>query len=457
MSKTRRLGNMKTRPFGQIRPTLSFVSTYPPTKCGLATYTTHLVEALERHDPRSEIRVAAMTPGPSPDYGPRVRYDLSKEDPQAYVDLARHLNADGTDVVSLQHEYGIFGGAFGEYALKLLANLRRPVVTTLHTVLSEPHPEQKRVLIEVARLSRQVVVMSSKGVDLLQEIYQVPAQKITMIPHGAPAGIPAEIAKAKLGLQGHTVISTFGLLSRGKGLEYALEAFIKIAKQHPDTVYLILGTTHPNVIASEGESYREALAERVRDEHLEERVRFVNRYLTEKELVEWLSATDIYLTPYINGQQITSGTLAYAVAQGKAVISTPYLYAQELLAGGRGLLSEFRSSESLAQNLSLILDRPELREQLEERSRNFGRTLLWPTVAAQYANLFRRVAAEVSRPQHTSVPTDNFRSSLGPPERLAVLEGTTYHRATANPLFPERSIGCLPRRVGSSLNPASPT
>lgn len=455
MPKAHQLGTRGQRNLSRSLPTVTFISTYPPIKCGLATYTSHLLEALQRHDPRQEFRVAAVTPGASPDYDGRVYHDIPKEDAAAYVDLAQRLNADGTDVVALQHEYGIFGGNQGEYVIRLLEKLNKPVVTTLHTVLSEPNQDQKRLLQEVGRLSRRVVVMSQKGIELLRGIYGFPLGKITMIPHGAPAGILPEEAKAKLGLQGRTVMSTFGLLSRGKGLEYALEAFAKIAPQHPETVYAILGLTHPNVIATEGESYRQALTEQVRAAHLEDRVLFVNRYLSEKELVEWLSATDIYLTPYINSQQITSGTLAYAIAQGKAVISTPYLYARELLDNGRGLLAAFHSADSLSEHLTLLLDSPEVRRQIEGRARQLGRTMIWPAVAAKYDHLFREVVTTDSTAVHVHSRAANLSPSIKRPVTLPALDGLGEFPTA--PLFPERSIACLPRRVGSSFNPASRT
>lgn len=458
MPRARELGPSGFRTLTRSLPSIAFISTYPPIKCGLATYTTHLLEALQRHDPRQDFRVAAITPGSSPGYAARVRYDIPKEEPQAYLDLAQRLNADGTDVVALQHEYGIFGGNHGEYITSLLERLNKPVVTTLHTVLSEPNPQQKHLLQEVGRLSRQVVVMSQKGIELLREIYGFPMEKIALIPHGAPAGIPTEEAKTKLGLQGRTVISTFGLLSRGKGLEYAMEAFARIAAQHPDAVYAILGLTHPNVIATEGESYREALAERVREAHLEDRVLFVNRYLAEKELIEWLSATDIYLTPYINSQQITSGTLAYAIAQGKAVISTPYLYAQELLGAGRGLLASFRSAESIAENLGLLLDHSNVRRQIEERALRFGRTMLWPMVAAQYSRLFREVGSTVPTAVRVHHQAANLSISFKRPASLPAFDGMGELPSTpVGSVFNERSISCLPRQIGSSFNPASRT
>jgi glycosyltransferase involved in cell wall biosynthesis len=271
-----------------------------------------------------------------------------------------------------------------------LQELRKPVVTTLHTVLPHPTPHIRSLIGEIASHSTLVTTMVHLGAHILEEDYGLPADRIVVIPHGIPDSqpVPTEVAKRRLGLQGWRVLSTFGLINRGKGLEYALRAIPDIVKDHPDVQYLVLGETHPVVRLREGESYRNSLVALVHKLGVENHVHFVNRYLNKNELLAYLQATDIYLTPYLNRDQIASGTLAFAVGLGKACVSTPYLYAQEMLGEGRGMLAQFKSSRSLARCVRLYLEHPSLRAHAEQSTREFGQRTTWPRVAEQFIKVF---------------------------------------------------------------------
>jgi glycosyltransferase involved in cell wall biosynthesis len=297
--------------------------------------------------------------------------------------------------VSLQHEYGIFGGLDGEYVLELLKRLKKPVVSTLHTVLFSPGPNQKRIVQQIAELSSAVVVMVKMGRDMLINSYGVAPDKITVIPHGVPNvhRVSALAVKKALGLSGRLVISTFGLINRGKGIEYAIQAIPEVVQQYPGAIYLVLGETHPGVRNFEGESYRTELLSLVENLGLRNHVRFNNRYLTLEELINYLCATDVYVTPYVNRDQIVSGTLAYALGCGKAIVSTPYLYAEEVLSEGRGKLVEFKDSSAMAQSINNILANPVLREQMETRAYRYGRRAAWFNVAIDYLDLYHRLLA----------------------------------------------------------------
>jgi glycosyltransferase involved in cell wall biosynthesis len=308
-----------------------------PRQCGIATFTTHLTDALVAELPETDAFVLAMNDaGRRHAYPSRVRFEIGDADLGSYRRAADFLNVNQVDVLSVQHEYGIFGGKAGAHLLELLRALRMPIVTTLHTILSEPSPPQRAVLEELARLSERLIVMSKSGAELLTRVHGIPAEQIDLIPHGIPE-VPVDGgSKERLGLDGKTVILTFGLLSRDKGIEYVIDALPEILAADPQTVYVVLGATHPHVVEREGEAYRLMLETRGRHLGVSGSMIFHNRFVSQAELTEFLSAADIYITPYLNPAQITSGTLAYAVGAGKAVISTPYVYARELLADGRG-------------------------------------------------------------------------------------------------------------------------
>lgn len=372
----------------------AYVATYPPTECGIATFTKDVVTSVAKYTPFSKPTVVAVKRKEEIEpYGRAVRAQIMRDDLQSYLDAAKYLNDSSVDIVSIQHEYGIYGGSAGEYVLDLVRNLKKPAVATLHTVLHNPDPEQKRVLQELASLCEVVVVMVRTGRQILMDSYGIDPKKVTIIQHGVPNvhRVSASSVKRALGIADRKVMSTFGLINRGKGIEFAIEAVAKVVEKYPNVLYLVLGETHPGVRAWEGETYRNDLLELVRKHKLENHVRFNNRFLSLTELVRYLCATDVYVTPYLSKDQIVSGTLAYALGCGKAIVSTPYLYAEEVLADGRGVLVDFKSPEAMADAVIDLLDNPEKKGEMEDRAYKFGRRTAWFNVAIDYLDLFHRI------------------------------------------------------------------
>jgi len=379
---------------GDVRQ-IAFLGNYLPRRCGIATFTTDLAAAISAEFPALGCEVVAMNDaGTEHAYGERVRFEIAESDLASYRRAADFLNVGATDVLSLQHEYGIFGGKAGSHVLALLRELRMPIVTTLHTILSEPNPDQRRVMDEVARISTRLVVMSRHGADLLHEAHGVPRDKIDLIPHGIPNLPRTPASKAQLGVEGKSVILTFGLLSPDKGIEYVIEALPQIVERHPNAVYVVVGATHPHVKERTGDAYRRSLALLAHRLGVASNLIFHDRFVSLPELVEFLSAADIYVTPYLNPEQITSGTLAYAVGAGKAVISTPYRYASELLADGRGILVPGRDSAAMGRAIVELLDDPDELAALGKRAADFGRDMVWPSVARSYVSTLERASAE---------------------------------------------------------------
>lgn len=373
---------------------IAYVATYPPQECGIATFTKDLATAISKYTPFSDPMVVAVSPTAGIEQYPKiVKCEISKADRKSYLDAAEFVNQSNVCAVSLQHEYGIFGGPDGEYILDFLEALEKPVIATLHTVLFSPSDNQRRIVQRIAELSKAVVVMVKMGEQMLVENYGIPRDKVVVIPHGVPNvhRVNPSVVKRALGISNRPVLSTFGLINRGKGIEYAIQAMPGILEKYPDALYLVLGETHPGVRNYEGESYRKELLQMVADLKLEKNVRFNNRYLTLEELVNYLCATDVYITPYINRDQITSGTLAYAVGCGKAIISTPYLYAEEVLSNGRGMLVDFRDSQGIARAAVHILSNPALREEMEARAYRYGRRAAWFNVAIDYLDLVHKL------------------------------------------------------------------
>jgi glycosyltransferase involved in cell wall biosynthesis len=372
-------------------PRMLFLGSYPPRECGIATFTKDVVDSYDqRFGARSEI-VAIEEPGAPPrDYPKTVVANLIQDDRDSYRAVAEFINAHPCDALNVQHEYGLFGGDNGSWIVDLIALVRKPVIVSLHTVLPEPTPDHLLVARTICATASAIVVLSATGKELLVDRYGIDPLKVNVIHHGVP-DMPftdTMAPKQALGLGDRQVISTFGLINRGKGLEYAIEALRDVAPHHPDALYLILGQTHPVVRRHEGEVYRESLEALVAKYGLGENVRLIDRFLGFDELVGYLQATDIYLTPYLNPVQIVSGTLAYAVGLGKAVVSTPYLYAEEVLAHGRGFLVNFRDAASIAQTMNSLLEDKDLRASTERRAYRFGRQMTWPHVAQEYGRLF---------------------------------------------------------------------
>jgi glycosyltransferase involved in cell wall biosynthesis len=374
-----------------LPPQALFLGSYPPRECGIATFTKDVVDAYDQAFGFSSPVIAIDEPGADTRrYDAEVVARIREQSRESYASAAELVSIYPADLVNIQHEYGLFGGARGEWLADFMSVLDKPVVLTMHTVLPDPDETYLRVTQALCEEASKVVALSETGRGLLERVYGVDPDVLQVIHHGVP-DVPFQdtaAAKASFGIGQRTVISTFGLISRGKGLEFAIEAMRDVVKRHPETLYLILGETHPVVRRQEGESYRESLIAMVRQYGLHYNVQLIDKYLDFDEVVSYLAATDIYLTPYLNPAQIVSGTLAYAVGCGKAIVSTPYLYAQELLAHNRGFLCEFRDAPSIASRLNMLLDDPALRRATERRAYRFGRQMTWPNVAMQYGNLF---------------------------------------------------------------------
>jgi glycosyltransferase involved in cell wall biosynthesis len=386
---------MHDQPPADAIRTIAMLGNHAPRQCGIATFTTDLSDAIIAELPEVDCIVLAMNDaGKEHAYPPRVRFEIAESDLTSYLRAADFLNVNAVDVVCVQHEYGIFGGKAGSHLLSLLRELRMPIVTTLHTILADPNPFQRGVLDELARLSERLVVMSAQGAKLLTRVHGVPESKIDLIPHGIPR-IPIDgLSKDRLGVAGKSVILTFGLLSPDKGIEHVIDALPAILERHPNMVYLVLGATHPHVKDRHGEEYRISLEARAARLGVDSSIIFHNRFVSQSELAEFLSAADIYITPYLKEEQITSGTLAYAVGSGKAVISTPYWYARELLAEGRGILVPWRDPLAIAREVNALLDDDAGRLAMCRRAAEYGVGMLWPAVARRYIDSFGRARTE---------------------------------------------------------------
>jgi glycosyltransferase involved in cell wall biosynthesis len=409
---------------------VAFVGNYLPRRCGIATFTTDLCEAIATE---SVDTACIVLPVNDTDegyaYPARVRFELIEKDIKSYRRAADFLNINNVDLVCLQHEYGIFGGRAGSHILALLRELRMPIVTTLHTILIEPDIDQRRVLEEIADLSDRLVVMSQRGRQFLSDIYHVSPDKVDLIPHGIPdvPFVDPSFHKDLFGVEGKLVLLSFGLLSASKGIENVIEALPAILAVYPNVVYMILGETHPHVKAIDGEAYRLSLQWLARERNVESHVIFHNRFVSLEELNEFIGAADIYITPYLNQAQITSGTLAYTLGAGKAVVSTPYWYAEEMLADERGILVPFRDPPALAEKIIGLLDDEARRHAMRKRAYMFGREMVWPQVARRYLESFDRARAErrhFSSPGFTVKALDQHPGEL-PPLKLDHLRNMT--------------------------------
>lgn len=375
---------------------IAFLGGFPPRMCGIATFTHDLCEAVAVAMPGVHCSTVAMNDRSAVyAYPPRVSGDLDEGDLPGYRRTAAALNVSGTELLCVQHEFGIYGGPAGSHLLSLLDAVRMPVVTTLHTVLDEPDDDQRSVMEALIRRSDRLVVMSHKGCDLLRSVYRAPADQIDLIPHGIPdvAFRDSSCYKRRFAVAGRQVLLTFGLLGPGKGIEYVIEALPAIIERHPDVVYLVMGATHPHLVASEGERYRLELERRVEELGLGDHVRFHNRFVSADELNAVIGAADIYVTPYLNEAQITSGTLAYVFGAGRAVVSTPYWHARELLSEGGGTLVPCRDAPAIAAAVGELLDHPDRLHAIQERNRQIGRHWVWPAVARQYLSSFLQARA----------------------------------------------------------------
>lgn len=371
---------------------IAFIGTYPPRECGIGTFTQNLFHSTVGADvlvSGSEGFVVAIDDnGLHYDYPKEVKLTIRQEEQTDYLEAANVIDLSGADVCILEHEFGIFGGQNGIYILPLLYRLKIPLIVTLHTVLKTPSYNQKAVMTEICKIAQSVVVMSQTAVDMLSEVYQVPADKIARIAHGVPdIQFDQLLAKKEFKLSSKQVLLTFGFIGRNKGIETVLRALPEVVKKYPQLVYIVLGKTHPNVVRHAGEEYRVFLAGLVKQLGIEKHVVFLNEFIGQAELFKYLSASDIYITPYTSEAQITSGTLSYAIGAGNAVISTPYWHAAELLADGRGRLFNFHDSPALTEILLELLDHPEQMWQLRKNAFDYGREITWPKIGEKYLEL----------------------------------------------------------------------
>jgi len=387
---------------------IAFVASSVPRRCGIATFTADLSAAVKSADPTVRIYAAAIDePGAARAYGPDVRWRIRQEEPTTYRDAAIAISASNVDIVNVQHEFGLYGvwhdGTYDDHLRVFLENCTKPVVTTLHTVAPKPEPWALETVRYISEHSDQVVVMGTTAARLLHEVYGV-SRPAVVIEHGMPAIEPKgrHRLKRQLGVEERPIVSTFGLVDPRKGLEYVIEAMPEIVARHPAALYLVVGQTHPELQKREGEAYRNSLVASAARLGMRDHVKFVNQYLTQREVVDYLLATDVYVTPYLDPNQITSGTLAYALGAGKAIVSTPYLHAKEVLESGRGLLVPFRDAAAVATAVNSILGDPERKRQLEARAYEYGKEMAWPAIgrrvlAAMRDILDHRVAAPAAQ------------------------------------------------------------
>lgn len=407
--------SLRLKPHAALPSRIAVIGNYFPRQCGIATFTTDLCDAIgSEYTAAQLLAVPVNDPGSEYSYPARVRFELVEGDPSSYDDAADFLNFSNVDLVSLQHEYGIFGGPAGSHILRLLRRLKMPVVTTLHTVLSEPDENQRVVMEEIAALSDRLVVMSEHSSKFLQEVFNVPEGKIDLIPHGVPDlpfGDP-NFYKDSSGTEGKAVLLTFGLLSPNKGIENVIEAMPSIIAEHPETVYVIVGATHPHVRRREGDQYRLQLQALARQLGVGRNVIFHNRFVTPEEMAQFVGSADIYITPYRYEAQAVSGTLAYALGAGKAIISTPYWHAAELLDDGRGVLVPFNDSSAIAKAAIELLDNEATRHAMRKRAYLYGRDSIWSNTARSYMSAFVHARSDRMRTPRISYSDLNTERAL---------------------------------------------
>ena len=381
-------------PEGKINNSIVLIGNSLPRICGIATFTTYLFESIAQHATNTDCWIVAMNDQPEGySYPPQVRLQINQDQLNEYSLAADQLNLNHVGVVCVQHEYGIFGGERGSFIIELLRDLKMPIVTTLHTLLKDPSDRERDIILQLAELSDRLVVMSELSVDILRDIYKVEAEKIALIHHGIP-DVPlldTSTYKDKFDATEKKVLLTFGLLSPGKGIETVIDALPEIVKTHPDVIYMVVGATHPHIRAEQGEDYRISLHRRAKILGVEGHVVFYDKFVVDEDLLEFIGAADIYVIPYLNEAQIISGTLAYALGMGKAIISTPFLHAQELLADGRGRLFPFRDHVQLACEVIDLLDHPDKLRAIQRKAYDYGRQMIWSNVGSRYIEVFEQV------------------------------------------------------------------
>src|ERR1700757_1250093 len=433
-----------THPRPLLPSRVAIIGNYLPRKCGIATFTTDLCDAI--HDEYEATELLALPVNDTEEgygYPDRIRFELSQDELASYRKAADFLNFSNIDLVCLQHEYGIFGGPAGAHILELLRRLHIPIVTTLHTALREPNTDQRIVMEEIAALSDRLIVMSRQSREILQEVFHVPISKIDLIPHGIPdlAFTDPTFYKDAFGTEGKDVLLTFGLLSPNKGIENVIQALPAILSRHQNVVYMISGVTHPHILRREGDKYRASLQKLAKDLGVEANVIFLNRFVSPQELVELIGAADIYITPYKHKGQVVSGTLAYALSAGKAVISTPYLHAIELLDDGRGVLVPFDDPQALAGQTIELLENGPARPAMRKRAFLYTRDMVWNRVAQQYMGSFERVYNERLRTPRATFSAQNTEKAL---DRLPAVKLDHLQRMTDHTGIVEHAVFVVP-------------
>src|SRR5438045_6071519 len=417
---------------------------YPPRKCGIATFTTDLCDAMHAEYGATELLALPVNDtAEGYSYPARVRFELSEDNLASYLQAADFLNFSNIDLVCLQHEYGIFGGPAGAHILELLRRLQMPVVTTLHTVLREPNIDQRTVMAEIATLSDRLIVMSQQSADILKEVFHVSPDKIDLIPHGIP-DLPftdSSFFKDAFGTEGKDVLLTFGLLSPNKRIENVIQALPSILSRHSSVVYMVSGVTHPHVLRREGDKYRLYLQNLAKELGVQDSVIFRNRFETPQELVELIGAADIYITPYKHKGQVVSGTLAYALSAGKAIISTPYLHAIELLDEERGSLVPFDDPLAIAEKTIELLDNGTARHAMRKRAYLYARDMVWSRVAQKYMKCFERIYNERSRNPRATFVARNTEKTL---DRLPAVNLDHLYRMTDSTGMVEHAVFVIP-------------
>src|SRR5947207_2197496 len=409
---------------------VAFVGDHLPRKCGIATFTSDLLAAVASAHPQSLCLAVSVNDIPGGYAYPEVvRFEIEEQDLSSYLRAADFLNISNVDIVCLQHEFGIFGGPAGGHILALLRELRMPVVTTLHTVLREPRADQRRVMDGLISLSTRLVVMVERGRQMLQQVYQAPPAKIDLIPHGIPdvGFVDPTYFKDQFGVEGRVVLLTFGLLSPNKGIENVLNALPQILAKFPEVVYIVLGATHPNILREHGEAYRLSLEILAKKNKVEKNVIFYNQFVDLETLKEFIGAADLYITPYLDEAQSTSGTLAYAFGAGKAVVSTPYWHAAELLAEDRGVLVPFGDAAAIAREVTGLLRDDTRRHAIRKNAYRIGREMVWSNVAQMYMRSFEcsRLAGGARTRKSLATKTLDQKPRVLPPMKLSHLSRMT--------------------------------
>jgi glycosyltransferase involved in cell wall biosynthesis len=432
------------RPRSVLPNRIAVVGNYLPRQCGIATFTTDLCDAL--HAEYGTTELLALPVNDTEEgyaYPARVRFELSEDNLASYRQAADFLNFSNVDLVCLQHEYGIFGGPAGAHILELLRRLRMPFATTLHTVLREPNPDQRRVMEEIVTLSDRLIVMSQQSAEILQEVFHVPPGKIDLIPHGIP-DLPftdPSFYKDGFGTEGKEVLLTFGLLSPNKGIENVIKALPEILARHSNVVYMVSGVTHPHILRREGDKYRQYLQNLAKELGVEANVIFRNRFVSPEEMVELIGAADIYITPYKHKAQVVSGTLAYALSAGKAIISTPYLHAVELLDDERGALVPFDDPEAIAAKTVELLDNATARHAMRKRAYLYGRDMVWSRVAQKYMKSFEQIYNERLRNPRATFSARHTEKNL---DRLPAIKLDHLYRMTDHTGMVEHAVFVVP-------------